>query len=60
MPPSPLNPLLGGFRVRGQNARKAPSPPLTLLRVRGQGGIDAAGFDGKVIHRHIENEKTAT
>ena len=37
MPPSPLNPLLGGFRVRGQNARKAPSPPLTLLRVRGQG-----------------------
>lgn len=52
-PPSPLNPPLGCFRVRGQNARKAPSLPLTLLRVRGQGGIEAADFEGEVIHKKV-------
>lgn len=52
-PPSPLNPLLGCFRVRGQNARKAPSLPLTPFRVRGQGGIEAADFEGEVIHRKV-------
>jgi hypothetical protein len=55
MPPSPLKSPLGCFRVRGQNARKAPSPPLTLLRVRGQGGIDAADFEGEVIHKNVSN-----
>lgn len=46
-PPSPLNPPRGQIRVRGQNARKAPSPPLTPFRVRGIGGHRCGKFPEK-------------
>lgn len=47
MPPSPLNPPLGCFGVRGQNARKSPLPSPHSLKSEGAGGHRCGRFPEK-------------
>lgn len=43
MPPSPLNPPLGGMKVRGQNALKCPLNPPHTLKSEGARGHRCGG-----------------